>query len=63
MNHYFSQFEQFTSLPFELQSEILSEYNHVLSKTPTINKQIKNITKQSFIANICTLPINQNLLL
>lgn len=60
MDNYFSQFEQFTSLPTELQSEILSEYKNVLSKTPTINKQVKNITKQSFLTDICTLPINNN---
>ena len=58
MDNYFSQFEQFTSLPTELQSENLSEYKNVLSKTPTISKQVKNITKQSFLTDICTLPIN-----
>jgi hypothetical protein len=58
MDTYFSQFEQFTKLPPELQSEILSEYNNVLSKTPKISKQIKTITKESFLNNICILPIS-----
>ena len=53
------QFNYMTELPYELQSEIYSEYDTNLIESQRINKLSRNITKQSFLQQICTKPITR----
>ena len=53
------QFNYMTQLPYELQSEIYSEYNNNLIQSQSVNKLSRNITKQAFLQQICTKPITR----
>lgn len=50
-------FNPFSQLPYELQSQIYSEYDLIASRK--INKLTLDITKQSFLNKICNKSITK----
>ena len=51
-------FPSFSKLPYELQSEVYSQYQPNLIQSRKVNQLTRSITNQSFIENICNRPIS-----